>query len=99
MNNGITEDRIEWNNSYKDQGKLRLTKQEFNQILNNQAIVERLAKLFRKMYVGTDCQTTFKLHDVSMLIRECFAFEGDNLETGEMILNLTLHSNGSGDKS
>ena len=57
--------------------------------VNNEDIVIKLAKLFRKLYVETDCQTTFKLHDVCMMIRECFDFEGDDIETGNKIMKLT----------
>lgn len=82
---------------YYDDGDL--DKKEFDKLyqklLNNQAIVEKLAKMFRKLYDETDCSTTLSLHDVNMMIRHCFDFEGDNLETGELILNLTKHSGGS----
>lgn len=66
---------------------------------SDEQVVLRLAKIFRKLYVETDCQTKLSLHDVNMMIRDCFGFKGDNLETGDMILNLTVQTKRSGDKS
>ena len=58
----------------------------------------KIAKLFRTLYVGTDCQTTFKVGEVCDMIKDCFPFKGDDVSKGDKILNLTVETNGCVEK-
>lgn len=52
-------------------------------------IIAKLSQLFEKLYVGTDCSTIFKVGEVCDMLKPVFGFNGDDVEQGNKILQLS----------
>jgi len=58
--------------------------------LNCEETNKKLAKLFVRLWSKTDCQTTFKLHDVVVMVRECFDYkDGSEFDKSEAIVRFS----------
>lgn len=58
--------------------------------LNCEETNKKLAQLFVKLWTGTDCQTTFKLHEVVVMVRECFDYkDGSEFDKSEAIVEFS----------